>query len=85
MTNGVVALADLGRRAADGEVVANRYGGYTAYGWTHMLVAPGAPRIVPLRLFLGCYTFKFFARREMDRWVRAWEHAEANGVNPCRR
>lgn len=82
MTHGPVSLLDLGRRVAEGEIVANLGGGYTAYGWTHVLRGPRGN--VPLRVFIGRSTFKFTARRNLDRWIQAWEHAEANGVNPCR-
>jgi hypothetical protein len=73
-----VSLADLGRVAAAGEVVSNIYGGYTVYGWTHVLQVDG--RTVPVRLFIGHRVFKFSAWRLLNKWIEAQIQAHLNGV-----
>lgn len=76
-----MSLASLGRVAAAGEVVSNIYGGYTVYGWTHVLQVEG--RTVPVRLFIGHRTFKFLAWRTLDRWIQGQVNAQASGVDSC--
>lgn len=76
MSYEIVSLTSLGRVPAEAEIIANRYGGYTVYGWTHILTDPARPlRDVHLRLFVARHQYKFAARRAMGRWLEAkrWE------------
>jgi len=71
----IVSLAILARPPAEAEIVANTYGGYTVYGWTHILRSRVRYGDHPLRLFVSRHTYKIAAKRAMKRWLEAkrWE------------
>lgn len=75
MSYEIVSLASLARTPAEAEIVANTYGGYAVYGWTHILRTEVPFQELPLRLLVSRHTFKIAAKRAMKRWLEAkrWE------------